>query len=161
MKEFKRLLVVLFLLVFTAVMASCNLGKTTEESRKSMIQSVHPHPTAIEDKNKNNHEKAEKIKKEVESLPEIYDVAVLKGEGDVLVAYKVKHMQRFRMKKIEKALKKRLESKFSDETFVVSSDYKIFIEAIELKQKIKEKKISKDEAEKRLQKIIKFQKELT
>lgn len=153
--------VMLLLLVVPLFMTACNSETTSEESRESMIQSVNPEPTAVEEGDEREQDTAEKVKKEVRSLPAIYDVAVINGKEEILVAYKVKHMQRFRMKKIEKELKERLEKKFPKENFVVSSDFKIFIETIELKDKMKDPKFKEKDAEKRLKKIVKFKHELT
>ncbi|MBM4764267.1 sporulation protein [Bacillus sp. B15-48] len=148
------------MLLFIAV-SGCGLGKTSEESRMSMIQSVNPDPIAVEDKYGKNHELAERIKHDIQQLPHLYDVAVIKGKDEILVAYKVKHMQRFHMKKIEKEITDKLEKNYPKENFVVSSDFKIFIEAIELKDKMKDPNFSQEDAENRLKKIIKFKKELT
>jgi hypothetical protein len=150
----------LLVLLIGSFLSGCNQGgdKTSEESRKSMIQSVNPEATAVE---KSEHDVAEKVKKDVQSIPAIYDVAVIKGEEDILVAYKVKHMQRYNMKKIEKEINKKLEKNYPKENFIVSSDFKIFIEAIELKDRMKDKDYSSKDAEERLKKIIKFKKERT
>jgi Sporulation lipoprotein YhcN/YlaJ (Spore_YhcN_YlaJ) len=150
----------LLVLVIGSLFSGCNQGgeKTSEESRSSMIQSVNPGATAVK---KSDHDVAEKVKKDVQSVPAIYDVAVIKGKDEILVAYKVKHMERFRMKKIEGEINKRLEKKYPKENFIVSSDFKIFIEAIELKDRMKDKDYSSKDAEERLKKIVKFKKERT
>ncbi len=150
-----------FLLIIGSLLAGCNQNggdKTSSESRMSMIQTVDPEATAVK---KQEHDIAEKVKKDVQSVPAIYDVAVVKGEEDILVAYKVKHMQRYHMKKIEGEINEKLEKNYPNENFIVSSDFKIFIEAIELKDRMKDKDYSAKDAENRLQKIIKFKKERT
>ncbi|WP_205416557.1 hypothetical protein, partial [Escherichia coli] len=55
------------------------------------------------------------IEHDVESMKELYDVAIVKGKKDTLVAYKVKHLYRFSMKKIEKKLNDMLEDKYPQE----------------------------------------------
>ncbi len=65
------------------------------------------------------------------------------------------------MKKIEKEVTEMLEKKYPDENFVVSSDYKIFLEAFRLGEKMKEPNFSNEEAQKRLDEIIELKKELT
>jgi hypothetical protein len=45
--------------------------------------------------------------------------------------------------------------------FTVSSDYKIFLETIRLKERIESKHISNKEAEKRFKEIVELQQELT
>ncbi|KKK36989.1 sporulation protein [Mesobacillus campisalis] len=161
MRQFQILLALFALLVAGFTITGCNQGKTTRESRVSMIQSVNPEPAAVRRNSGKDHELAEKIKKEVQAVPAIYDVAVIKGKREVLVAYKVKHMQRFHMKRIEKEIKEKLEKKYPKETFIVSSDFKIFIEVLELKKRMKDKDYSEKDSEERLQKIIQFKKELT
>jgi hypothetical protein len=161
MKNFQVLIAAFLLLILGFTITGCNLGKTSKDSRISMIQTVNPEPSAIKGQNRKNHALAAKVKKDVQAVPEIYDVAVIKGEKEVLVAYKVKHMQRFRMKQIEKEITGKLSKKYPKENFVVSSDFKIFIEALELKERMKDPDYSDKDSEERLQKIIQFKKELT
>jgi len=54
-----------------------------------------------------------------------------------------------------------LNKKYPDEKFTISSDYKIFLEAVELKEKLKNPHYSRDQAEKQLKKIIKLKNEMT
>jgi ABC-type oligopeptide transport system substrate-binding subunit len=161
MRQIQILLAIFALLAAALTITGCNQGKTTKESRVSMIQRVNPEPAAVKGNNGKDHELAEKVKKDVQSVPAIYDVAVIKGEEEVLVAYKVKHMQRFHMKRIEKEINEKLEKNYPKENFVVSSDFKIFIEVLELKKRMKDDDYSDKDAERRLQKIIKFKNELT
>jgi hypothetical protein len=65
------------------------------------------------------------------------------------------------MKKIEKKMTKMLEEKYPDENFIVSSDYKIFIEAVELQEKMKDPNFTDKKAKKKLDKIIKLKNEMT
>lgn len=141
--------------------AGCSLGDTSHKSRTSMIQSVNPDAGATNDLDVKNVKLADKVKKDIQSLDEIYDVAVIKGKKDTLVAYKVKHMKRFGMKRIEKAINKKLEENYPDEDFIVSSDFKIFIEAVELSEKMKDPSYPEEKAEKQLQRIISLKKEMT
>ena len=45
------------------------------------------------------------------------------------------------MKKIEKEVNEMLEKKYPDEDFIVSSDYKIFLEAVQIEEKLKDPKM--------------------
>ncbi|EIJ81826.1 hypothetical protein PB1_02765 [Bacillus methanolicus PB1] len=140
--------------------AGCQGEKMEQESRMALIKTTNPPPQVIGSKQKDK-DVAEKVKKDVMSYKEIYDVAVVKGKEDILVVYRVKHLQRFRMKKIEKDINKLLEKKYPDENFTVSSDYKIFLEAVQLKEKMKDPDYSEKDAEDRLKRIISLKKELT
>ncbi|CRK83443.1 Sporulation lipoprotein YhcN/YlaJ (Spore_YhcN_YlaJ) [Neobacillus massiliamazoniensis] len=126
----------------------------------ALLKTTNPSPVTT-DKNQKSRN-VERIKKDVSSFPEIYDVAVVEGKKNTLVAYKVKHLKRMKMKKIEGNINKLLEKKYPNENFTVSSDYKIFLEAVKLNEQIKsDKKFSKQKAEKQLQKIIEMTKEMT
>lgn len=152
----------LFFLVFlllSITISGCNQSEAEKDSRLSLIKITNPSPVQLTKTKEKNV--AEKIKKDVMKFEEIYDVAVVKGKKDTLVVYKVKHLQRFRMKQIEKKINKLLEKNYPDEDFTVSSDYKIFMEALELKERVKNPDYSKEKAEKELQKIIKLKAEMT
>jgi hypothetical protein len=144
----------IILFVFIFLMSSCSQGQNEHDSQLALMKTTNPNPTVTE-KNK-GMDKAEKIEKEVESFDEIYDVAVVKGKKDTLVVYKVKHMQRFNMKKIEKNLNKNLEKKYPKENFTVSSDYKIFLEAVRLVERKNNGTLSDKQAEKRFNEIVKM-----
>ncbi|NWQ41272.1 YhcN/YlaJ family sporulation lipoprotein [Bacillus sp. EB106-08-02-XG196] len=144
----------LMLFVSIFIMSSCSQGPNEKESQLALMKTTNPTPTVTE-KNK-GQDKVEKIEKEVESFDEIYDVAVVKGKKDTLVVYKVKHMQRFNMKEIEKDLNKTLEKKYPKENFTVSSDYKIFLEAVRLVERKNNGSLSDKQAEKRFNEIVKM-----
>jgi hypothetical protein len=149
------------LLIFTCLigLTACNQDQKGKDSQLALIKTTNPNPIVTDKAKSLTHVK--EIERDVSSFPEIYDVAVVKGQKDTLVAYKVKHLKRFRMKEIEKRLNKRLEKKFPKENFTVSSDYKIFLEAVRLNERMESPKFSSKAAEKQLKKIIKMTKEMT
>ncbi|WP_160720803.1 sporulation protein [Bacillus sp. USDA818B3_A] len=150
MKAGYQLIVCIGLLGLTA----CNQDQPVKESQLALMKTTDPTPLSTEKKKNNNH--VEDIKRDVSSLPELYDVAVVEGKEDTLVVYKVKHMQRIKMITIEKKLNKKLEDKYPKENFTVSSDYKIFLEAVRLNEKMKSGELSHSKAEKRLKEIVKM-----
>jgi hypothetical protein len=156
MIDSKRLLLIACIFLLSA----CNNDQKAKDSQLALMKTTEPTPI-MTDKSK-SHDRVEDINRDVSSLPEVYDVAVVKGQKDTLVVYKVKHMERFKMKKIEQDINKMLEKKYPKENFTVSSDYKIFLEAVRLNERIKaNKNYSKKKAEKRLQQIITMTKEMT
>lgn len=144
------------LIVFTCLISltACSSNQPVKDSQLALMKTTNPNPVIITNKKKTDH--VQKIKKDVSSISELYDVAVVKGKKDTLVVYKVKHLHRFRMKAIEKNVNKMLEEKYPKENFTVSSDYKVFLEAVRLKEHIKSPDFSKQEAEKRLNEIVKM-----
>jgi predicted small secreted protein len=156
----KWTLTILIIFLGLVMLSGCNTNETRgNQDYKVLLQATHPTPTNIA--SGDNQVTAKDIRKDVEHLDYIYDVAVIKGENEDLVVYKVKHLQRFRMNGIEKEVTKILEKKYPEENFVVSSDYKIFLEAVRLGKKMEDPKFSKKDAQKRLEEIIKLKKELT
>jgi len=153
----RRISVFLIIAMFFTIVSGCSGDSSSKEARMSLIQSVDQDPVYLGD-----HSKAplEEIKKKVASHKEIYDVAVVQKDKDILVAYKVKHMQRFRMKSIESKLDKELKKNFKSFNFTVSSDMKIFLETVELIVNVKDKGYSKKKAGKWFDKIMKLQKDM-
>jgi hypothetical protein len=157
MKIYRLALFMLLILIIT--LSGCKQSEEDQESRLSLIKTTNPKPVKIP--NKQNENIAAQVKQDVKKFNEIFDVAVVQGKKDTLVVYKVKQFQRFRMKQIERSVMKELENKYPDEKFTVSSDYKIFMEALKLKEHMKDPKYSTTKAEKDLGKIIKLKNEQT
>lgn len=144
----------LMLIACMILLSSCSQGQKEKDSQLALMKTTNPNPIVTE-KN-NGQDKVEEIEKKVSNFDEIYDVAVVKGKEATLVVYKVKHMQRFKMKEIEKDLNKTLEENYPKENFTVSSDYKIFLEGVRLIERKKNGSISDKQAEKRLNEILKM-----
>ncbi|MED3572354.1 YhcN/YlaJ family sporulation lipoprotein [Cytobacillus praedii] len=150
----------LYIVLFSVLgLAGCSQNES-KESEMALIKKTDPNPVLIDENTKGNLDLVANIKEAIASYKEIYDVAVVKGKKDTLVVYKVKHLQRFHMKKIEKKIKEKLEKKFPDEKFTVSSDYKIFLEAVKLNEKMQKTDYSEKKANKRLKEIIKLKQEM-
>ncbi|MEH7250706.1 YhcN/YlaJ family sporulation lipoprotein [Neobacillus niacini] len=152
---------ILRLMIVTAcvsLLGSCSQGKNVNDSQLALMKTTNPNPIVTE--RNNGEDTVKKIEREVSSFDELYDVAVVKGKKETLVVYKVKHMQRFKMKKIERDLTKRLEKNYPKENIAVSSDYKIFLEAVRLVERKNKGKLSEKKAEKRLNEIIKMTSDL-
>lgn len=122
------------------------------------MKTTNPSPIVTQKNKGKDHVKD--IEQDVSSFPELYDVAVVKGKKNTLVVYKVKHLHRFRMKKIEKDINKMLEQKYPDENFTISSDYKIFLETVRLDESMNSSKFTHQKAEKRFNQIVKMTKAL-
>lgn len=142
------------------LLASCGQNNGHPETQFVLIHSS-DNQLVANDNSQSNDDLLQGIEEVVNLFDEIFNVVIVKGKEDILVTYKVHHMQRFRMKKIERELLKKLETKFPNEQMAVSSDYKIFLEATSLQKKLMDPNFSPVEAEKRLKKIIKLKNELT
>ncbi|MEH7307936.1 YhcN/YlaJ family sporulation lipoprotein [Neobacillus drentensis] len=139
-------------------LSSCNQNLQVKDSHLTLMKTTNPSPLVTQKNKSKDHVK--KIEQDVNSVPQLYDVAVVKGKKDTLVVYKVKHLHRFRMKKIEKDVNKMLEEKYPDENFTISSDYKIFLETVRLEERMKSSKFTHQKAEKRFNQIVKMTKDM-
>jgi hypothetical protein len=142
------------------VLIGCANKEDGNDSKIALMKKTNPPPIELVD-NPETDSYGHAIKKEISKMEELYDVAVIQGKEETLVVYKVKHMHRFKMKSIEKKMDGYLEDKYPKEDFILSSDYKIFLETIRLKEKLKKGSISKKDAENKFQDIVKLQKEKT
>jgi len=155
----KKIVILSVILLASLAGTACGNRDEADSSRLALMKTADPDPVhTVHSKTKVSEQD---VKKDVASYKEIYDVAVIKGKKDILVAYKVRHLQRFRMKAIEKKVTEKLEKKYPDANFTVSSDYKIFLEATRLRDGVENGSYNGKEAEKRLQQIIKLQQEKT
>ncbi|WP_335869930.1 YhcN/YlaJ family sporulation lipoprotein [Bacillus sp. 2205SS5-2] len=152
MRKTAKVLMIIYML---GMVSGCEEKESFDDhkSNTALIKIINPSPVNLSD-NKQGISTAQKVKDEVEKIEDLYDVAIIEGDETILVAYKVKHLKRFTMKKIEKKLNKMLESQFSQEEFIVSSDYKIFLEAVRLKEDMKDGELSKKEANDRFEEIL-------
>ncbi|WP_163102997.1 YhcN/YlaJ family sporulation lipoprotein [Peribacillus alkalitolerans] len=152
----KALIIIVVLALFS--LTGCSATDKSKDTRLALMKTTNPHPAVLKE-TKKEFDFAEGMQKYVLSFPEIYDAAIVTGEKKILVAYKVKHLQRFRMKKIEKDLTKKLEKKYPNHKFVVSSDYKIFMEVVELNDHLKDPNYSRKKANKKFKDILELKKE--
>ncbi|WP_064092280.1 hypothetical protein [Rossellomorea aquimaris] len=150
----------LLVTVSVGVLMGCANKEDGGESKIALLKTTNPPPIELVE-NPETDSIGHAIKKEISKMKELYDVAVIQGKDNVLVVYKVKHFKRFQMKKIEKKMDSYLEKKYPEEDFILSSDYKIFLETVRLKEKIENGSISKKDAEKKFKEIVKLQKEKT
>jgi len=104
---------------------------------------------------------ARKAAQRVEKMREIKGALAVNTNEKLLLAYQVKHMQRFKLKQIEKNVRKELKKQFPDHDIIISSDIKLFWKTEELIQKMEKKDMSEKEIDKEISKIEKLGNELT
>ena len=104
---------------------------------------------------------ARKAAKRVEKMREIKDAIAVNTNEKLLLAYQVKQMQRFRLKQIEKDVRKELKKQFPNHDIIISSDIKLFWKTEELIEKMEKKDMSEKEIDKEIDKIEKLGNELT
>jgi Sporulation lipoprotein YhcN/YlaJ (Spore_YhcN_YlaJ) len=103
-----------------------------------------------------NHAKEKMITKD-----EITDVRSVNTDKELLAAIKVENFNRFRLKKIEKAVKSDLEKMYPNHKVVVSADKKMFWELEKIEQRLQKNNTNKKSLKKDLKKLESLLKEQT
>ena len=162
----KRVFFMILLIIFVTACANKEDGK---DEKMALMKKVDPKPMDViygqdgDDYRTDNPNDGliTEVENKVEKHKQLYDAVVVKNGKDILVAYKVRHLHRFKMKKIEKDLQKQLQDSFPDYHFIVSSDYKIFLESMRLNKMLKDHKVPDKKAKGKFDSIVELQKELT
>jgi|SRR5690625_2160708 len=104
---------------------------------------------------------ADQAKQFLSNYEEITRVRAVNHDNDLLIAIEVDHLDRFQLDDIEREVRKKIKSNFSNLNITISSDKKILLELRDLETVITEKKISEDDIKKRITEIKKLSKEQT
>ncbi|KYD10543.1 YhcN/YlaJ family sporulation lipoprotein [Saccharococcus caldoxylosilyticus] len=96
---------------------------------------------------------AERAVAYVRSRDDIKDAVAVNTRKKLLVAYQIKHMDRFYRKQIEKEIHDHLKRLFPDYQIISSSDLKIFWKTKELVDNLENKKWDETKTNKQIQKI--------
>ncbi len=143
------------LMIILFILSGCDNKEGGKVDDLALIKRTNPEPMdIINGMDENGKGLITDVKKSVAKHEEIYDVVVVKKDKKILVAYKVKHLKRFHMKRIEKEVTEQLNEKFEGYDFIVSSDYKIFLELVRLNEMLKAKDVPEEKARKKYEEII-------
>lgn len=149
-------------IILLMILSGCANKEGGKVDDLALIKRTNPEPMDIIYGMDGNHDGIiTNVKKTVAKHKAIYDVVIVKKDRTILVAYKVKHLQRFHMKRIEKDVKQQLIEKFADYEFIVSSDYKIFLELVRLNEMLKAKVVPEEKARKKYDEIMSLNEALT
>ncbi len=108
-----------------------------------------------------NQQDAIKAENEVLKFDEVTNVVAVNTEDKILLGFKVKQFEKFRLEKVEKKVKDKLKETFPNHEITAESDLKVFIETERMKNKLTDESYKKDKLEKDMDKIIKLSREQT
>ena len=138
-------------LIFSFCLSSC--GNIESEISKVTNVVNNSHETI------HKEQKAENIALQ---FPEIKQAKAISSNGEMIVAFQVKQMQKFFTESIEKKVKEQLKKEFPEkEKIYVSHDLKIWLEVQKLETARQTKNLDSKELEKRFKKLNKLRKEKT
>ncbi|WP_251525919.1 YhcN/YlaJ family sporulation lipoprotein [Metabacillus litoralis] len=136
------------------VTSGCNMTNANNEKNSINI-------TNVSSQNTKNLNMTDQVKQLLNKQKEVSDVKVVNSDKELFIAAEIKHMDRFRIKEIEKKLKKLTEDNYPNHNVTLSTDMKIFLELDELEKKVNEKNMSKKKIEKELKRIKSLSEEQT
>lgn len=159
----KKALLIAVVIVCVATVTACSPDSDSKEALASMFVPVDVKPLTLNEEGYDRFDEkiVDFIGKELERDEAVYDAMVVQNENEILVAYKVHQLKRFNMEKIEADLNNRLEEEFPKYDFYVTSDTKIFLEAVELAVHVNQEGYPKEKAKIWFDKIVELEKEQT
>lgn len=159
----KKALMVVGIFACILTVSACSPDSDSKEALASMFAPVDVKPITLNEEGYDRFDEklVDFIGKELERDDAVYDAMVIQNGDEILVSYKVHQLQRFNMEKIEAGLNDRLEKEFPSYNFYVTSDSKIFLEAVELAVHVDKENYPKDKAKAWFDKIVELEKEQT
>lgn len=97
----------------------------------------------------------------VKGIDEVTEVIAVNKDNKLLLAFRVKQFEKFRLDQIEKKVKEKLKKDFKDYDITVSSDLKIYLESTKIKNDVYSNKIEESKVEKEMERVIKLSEEQT
>lgn len=146
-------------LLIVLIMSSCN--GTTIPIQRDFVHEKDDFQAIGENELSNQDDHFQHYLNKLKLEMDLNEVVNITNNKEVLVAYKPKHFQRFKLKKISKKLKTKLAEQFPDVHFYVSSDMKIFLEVEKLREKQRKSRLDNNIVAKEFEKIIDLMKEKT
>jgi len=153
MKSKKTFILILLLIV----LVGCNnQNNTLEDKDNSNVDMTKiNHPTSI------NQDQSNRAKDSLSKDNNITNIHAVNTEKQLVIAIDISHMKRFRLKKIEEDLKKKMKKQFPRMDVYFSTDKKIILELEKLEQDINSKSLAKKDISKKVKKIIELMSEKT
>ncbi|MBE4909433.1 hypothetical protein IMZ08_15380 [Bacillus luteolus] len=104
---------------------------------------------------------SEQAEAKVKGMDEVTEVIAVNMDKKLLLAFRVKQFEKFRLNQIEKKVEEELKKDFKEYDMTVSSDLKIYLETTKIKNDVYLKKIDESKVEKEMERVIKLSEEQT
>ncbi|MEH6971420.1 YhcN/YlaJ family sporulation lipoprotein [Bacillus sp. JJ675] len=145
-------LICVFLLFSSTVIIGCQ-DQNAAEGQSDAVRKV-----STKDE-KTDQSVANQAKKRLLQKEEVTEVRGANSKKDLVLAVQVEHMDRFRLKDIEKKSKEQLKKEFPGYSIEISTDQKIFWELDKLEKQLQHKNVSSKKLNKKLNNIKQLMKE--
>jgi hypothetical protein len=104
---------------------------------------------------------AQQAEAKVKEMEEVTEVVAVNNDKQLLLSFRVKQFEKFRLDKVEKKVKEELKKDFDDYETTVSSDLKIYLETTKIKNDVYSEKADKSKVKKEMERVIKLSEEQT
>jgi hypothetical protein len=143
----------LMVLVIGIVMGGCAKEKGVKQQSIQGTNLIRTNTDGTAKRANIDQRPAERAVAYVRSRDDIKDAVAVSTSKKLLVAYQIKHMNRFYRKQIEKEINSKLKQLFPDYQIISSSDLKIFWKTKELVDNLGNKKWDETKTDKQIEKI--------
>ncbi|MFC4184241.1 YhcN/YlaJ family sporulation lipoprotein [Saccharococcus thermophilus] len=143
----------LMALAVSIAMGGCAKENGVKQQSMQGTNLIHTNTDGTAKRTNIDQRPAERAVAYVRSRDDIKDAVAVNTSKKLLVAYQIKHMNRFYRKQIEKEIHDQLKHLFPDYQIVSSSDLKIFWKTKELVDNLENKKWDETKANKQIEKI--------
>lgn len=138
------------------LLVSCGKGPNMDSTSNIDIQF-----TNVKTTKSLQQETANTAKNILSQRENITTVKAVNSEKHLVIAFEIDHLKRFTLEKTRKKVQKQMDENFPDLDVIVSTDKKIILELERLEEEIFSDTISKKELDKKIEKIVKLDKEQT
>lgn len=148
---------ILILFITSFFIIACSNDNTVEPMGENDSLEL----TKLSSRGITDQQPADQAKEFLSHYDEISGVRAVNHDGALMIAVKVKQLERFNLEDIEEALEQDIRKNFSKMKVKLSTDEKIYLELKRLEEDLLGQNISNKEVKKRLKKIQQLSKEET
>lgn len=148
---------ILILFITSFFIIACSNDNTVEPMGENDSLEL----TKLSSRGITDQQPADQAKEFLSHYDEISGVRAVNHDGALMIAVKVKQLERFNLEDIEEALEQDIRKNFSKMKVKLSTDEKIYLELKRLEDDLLGQNISNKEVKKRLKKIQQLSKEET
>lgn len=147
--------IIIYLFTSLTLLSSCGMNPTVDPTGNQ------GNDTPVEVKKLSTSEdldqrEANQAKEILTNKDELTAIKAVNTQDKLVVGIEVYSLKRFQLKKIQKQVKKELESEFPTTEVILSTDQKIFLELDKLEKELQSNSLSKDKLAKKVNKLIKL-----
>lgn len=149
------------LLTIVCLIIPIGCAKNSSPNTQNNIKQQNLKFTPVQNQSNINQQISNEVKNILSEHDDITEISVINNHQDIIAAINVKSLSRFKLKKIEKKLEKKVAKQFPDKEVTLSTDKKIMIELNRVERSIQKEHLSNEKLKRKISRIKKLSKEQT